>query len=288
MNKYTYKKISNKSCTHDQIIIDENRYKDFLPKEKSTMVSVFNSIYQSFKSLTNSSRIASIIIPSIFIFSGFAFIYRQVFPEIQQVIQKNAGYLDQGNISPVSEDFIDLSAYVSKAENFEDITSKALNDNILLPDNQSLDFSGTFFISIPSLGINRLTVTANVDSTSENSYQPVLNRSLAHFKSTGLPISDIKNNIVIYGHSISMNYNPSRQNPMVAFSFLPELKIGDEILIEMNNQQYKFAIQRTKIVEPTDVSIITGARGRRTLTLFTCYPLGSNAQRFVAVAREIN
>lgn len=288
MKKYTYgNNINYNRKNRDEIIIDVTKYRNlFLEQEKITIGKIINSIYQEIINLTSSSKVASFIIPFILIITGFIFIYRQVFPEIQQVLIKNIGYLDQGNISPVSEEFINFNVFIGKAENLETLTKEALNTNILIPDNTSLSYQKTFYISIPSIGINKLPVSPNVDSTSESIYGPILEKTLAHFKSTGLPFSEVKNNIVIYGHSTSLNYNPGRNNPMLAFSFLPELKIGDEILLHIENNDYKFIVSRTRIVEPTDISIINGVKGRRTLTLFTCYPLGSNSNRFVVVARE--
>ena len=153
-------------------------------------------------------------------------------------------------------------------------------------DLKSLSYKGNFFISIPSIGLNRLAVEANVDSTTEDSYNNALKDSLAHFKNTGLPISEIKNNIVIYGHSASPNYNPQRSDPEVAFSFLTEMKVGDKIIIEIEGEKHEFTMSRSKIVKPDDVSIITGTKGKRTLTLFTCYPAGNNTERYVIIARE--
>ncbi len=286
MSLYSYDKNNDfNSKTSENIAIAELGWDT--PK-KVTLSSLIADLYRGIKNAASSSRIASIIIPSIFIFAGVLFIYRQIYPEIQQSIALQKGYLDQGTISPVSEEYIDFAQFISTPESFADLTEKALEENILAEDNLSSQFSGTFYITIQSLGINRLPVTANVDSTNEQNYLPILNNSLAHFKSTGLPISNVENNIVIYGHSISQAYSPSPSNPMVAFSLLHNLKVGDEIIIEIDSRTYKFRMQKSKIVSPTDVSILTGTKGKRTLTLFTCYPAGNNAQRYVAIARPVD
>jgi len=291
MNKYTYKTDFTKTEKTNQIIIlDDKRYKeiqDFLPKKRKTMSKIFGDIFEFLQEITSLNNISRILIPLTFIVLGLFIIYRQVFPEIQQTIAQNAGYLDQINIVPVAEEFIVWKSFISKVENFQELTEKAFEEDVLQTDNISFEYKGDFRISIPAIGINNLIVEANVDSTSESIYNRVLDTKLAHFKGTGLPISNVKNNIVVYGHSISLNYNPIRSNPMVAFTFLPEVKIGDEIILDINNQSYKFIVQQTKVVDPNDVSIITGKRGKRTLTLFTCFPLGNNTQRFVVVAREV-
>jgi len=256
-------------------------------KNKTTIWSMFGGTYTSLKNITQRTNTAKVLIPGLFIIAGFAFIYQEFYPDVQQMIQQNSGYYNQSILSPVDEQYINISKYIAKPEGLANLTQNALGLNILEPDPVSLKFNDTFYISIPAIGINRLPVQANVDSTSESSYMSVLDKALAHFRSTGLPLSDIGNNTVIYGHSASPNYNPKRNDPMLAFSFIPELKIGDEIVIEINNQTYKYKMFRSKIVNPDDTSVITGTKGKGTLTLFTCFPLGSNAQRYVAIARPV-
>jgi len=279
----SYKKDPTKNYSENDLI--EVSIQNFNKKNKVTIWSLISSGYHSLKNITQRSRIAKIIIPGVFILAGLGFIYQEFYPDVLQKIQEDSGYYNQAILSPVDEQYINISKYIAKPEGLEKLSQSAFGLNILAPDPTSINFAQTFYISIPSIGINRLPIKPNVDSTSESSYLSVLETSLAHFKSTGLPISDVGNNMVIYGHSASMNYNPQRTSPILAFSFLPELKIGDEIIIEINNQTYRYKMFRSKIVNPDDTSIITGTKGRGTLTLFTCFPLGSNDQRYVAVAR---
>jgi LPXTG-site transpeptidase (sortase) family protein len=231
--------------------------------------------------------IANIILPIILMLSGFYFIFEQFKPDIQQKLKEQTGQLAQGTINLAPEEYISMSEYISFPNGLEELTQKALSENVLKQDTVSLSYSGVFYLSIPALGMNRLPVDANVDSSSKDSYLPALEDSLAHFKYTGLPISDVPNNIVIYGHSASPSYNPKRTDPMVAFSYLQELSVGDDIFIEIDGKTFQFKMQKSKIVNPTDVEIITGTPGKRTLTLFTCFPNGSNSKRYVAIAREV-
>lgn len=256
-------------------------------KNKVTMWSILKGVYISLEKASSKTRVASILIPGIFVIAGGIFIYQQFFPDIQQSLLQSTGYYNRGNVAAVDDTYIDISKYISNPENLDLLTTNALSLNILQPDPVSLNYNNIFYISIPSIGLNRLPVQSNVDSSSENAYNAVLNNNLAHFKSTGLPISDVKNNIVIYGHSASPNLNPSRTTPLMAFSFIPELQVGDEIIIEIEGKEYKYKMFSSKIVAPDETSIITGTKGRGTLTLFTCFPLGSNKERYVAVARPV-
>lgn len=243
--------------------------------------------YGFLQDIVNKTRWTNIVIPLMLVVLGFSFLLKHIYPTIKTKIEESNGLVAQGTISPVSDNYIDISKYISNPAGLDLISQEAFNQHVLQVDTVSQNYQGTFYISIPSLGMDRLPVKANVDSTSEEAYMSVLDSSLAHFKNTGLPISDVKNNIVVYGHSASPNYNSQPSDPMVAFSFLPNLKVGDDIFIEIEGQQYQFKMQRSKIVDPSDTSIITGTAGRRTLTLFTCYPIGNNSQRYVAIAREV-
>jgi len=246
------------------------------------------SIISNFNNGIKSSSFARVVFPLVFIFIGLAFIYQQFYPQIQQMIQEKNGYYNTGNLSLVEGEYINLSEYVSHPKNLSTLAQDAISQHVLQKDDVSENYKGTFYISIPSIGINHLPVQANVNSTSEDVYNQVLNYSLAHFENTGLPISNVKNNMVIYGHSASPSYNPKATDPMVAFSFLPDLKVGDQIIIEIEGKTYTYQMYKSKIVEPDDVSIINGDPGKGTLTLFTCFPLGSDAKRYTAVARPVN
>jgi LPXTG-site transpeptidase (sortase) family protein len=285
MNLYSYKK--DKNYKHDSYLND-NIILQYESDEKITATGIFSGMNQSLKDLVKTSKLAGIIIPLIFISTGIFFIYRQFSPQISGFIfEQNKEYFSQGTVAPVTDSYVNSEIYISNPAGFADLTRRALSENVLITDDESLSYTGTFYISIPSIGINRLPVEANVDSTTESVYNAALHDSLAHFKSTGLPISDIDNNIVIYGHSASPNYNPQKTDPEVAFSFLTEVKVGDDIIINMEGKDYVFKMSRSKIVKPDDTSIITGIKGKRTLTLFTCHPAGNDSQRYVLIAREV-
>lgn len=270
----------------------EHNYMEIIPEEPKVLneANLWNSMadgYETLQTMSSRSRLANFIIPGIFITLGVSLILQQIIPEIRYQIEQTNGSVSQGVSSPVSDQYIDLSQYISKPAGLDQLAQEAFEQNILQEDTVSKNYQGVFYISIPALNMKDLPIKANVDSTNEASYMPVLETSLAHFQNTGLPISDVKNNIVIYGHSASPSYNPQPENVEVAFSFLRNLKVGDDIYITIEGKTHHYKMSRSKVVEPTDLSIITGELGKRTLTLFTCDPPGNNAYRYVAIAREI-
>jgi LPXTG-site transpeptidase (sortase) family protein len=284
MSLYRYRKIENTEKKPKEYI-EINKDDSF--KSRTNIWEGATESYSLLQKLVNSSLLANLIIPSFFVALGIFFIFQYFYPEIQHQIQKQNGLIAQGTTTLASSDYIDRSTYISNPAGLLDLATQALKQDTFVDDSESRNYKGTFEITIPSLGIYSLPVQANVDSTTETVYNQVLKSSLAHFESTGLPISENVNNIVIYGHSASPNYNPQASDPEVAFSFLPNLKVGDEIIITMEGEEYKYRMYKSKIVEPTDLSVITGEGNRETLTLFTCYPAGNNKSRYVAIARPV-
>lgn len=269
----------------------EKRYID-LSKDTHYHKNIWSSAADSYsllQKIVDASKFTNIIVPLVFILIGVFFIYQHFAPDIKTQVRDFTydGNFGQGTTTPVSETYIDLSKFVSNPAGLDTVAREAFAQDILQVDEVSRNYRGTFYISIPALDINRLPVQANVDSTTESAYLDVLTDSLAHFENTSLPISDVRNNIVIYGHSATSNYSPKPNDPEVAFTFLPNLKVGDEIILEMEGEEYRFKMQRSKIVEPDDLSIITGRPGKRQLTLFTCYPEGNSSHRYVAIARPV-
>ena len=259
------------------------------PKNRLTLGKLLSGLKNDLMQLLIDSKVAGFIIPLILIIFGANIIFNQVWPEIDQKIKQASGYYNTATTTLVEGDYIEREQYLSNPGSayFKQINSQAQGKHILLPDPVSNKFSGRFNLSIPALGLNKLPVTANVDSNDEASYKAWLNKGLAHFKGTGLPISEVNNNIVIYGHSSSGDYYERTRDVAGAFSRLNRIKIGDIIEIDMNGKTFQYRVRFTDIVDPNETEIITGTTNNRTLTLFTCFPNGNSAQRFVAFANPV-
>ncbi len=258
-----------------------------IPEQQVTMWSFFAGFYSNLKSLVASSSVAGLVIPTALILSGGLVIYNQVQPAIVQQVKESVGYYNQGTTSLVQDSYLpDPHQYVSNpgADYFADLSAAVQKASLFKPDSATLSYSGTMYLTIPALGFHRLPISPNVESTSREAYDQILQSSLAHFKGSDLPISGRSGNTVIYGHSASGNYHPRTDDVLAAFSFLSDLQIGDEIILEAEGVEHQYRMMRSKIVEPDDVSIIAGTAGKESLTLFTCYPNGNNSHRYVAVA----
>jgi len=254
-----------------------------------TIGDVVGSALHDINNLLISSRIAGFFVPLILILFGFTVIFKQVWPDVDQTLRLWSGYYNTESIELVAGAYVERSKYLSNpgSEYFKELTDTASKSSDLLLDTVSSNYNGSFKLTIESLGFNALPVKANVDSSSDKNYLNVLNTSLAHFKGTGLPISPVNNNIVIYGHSSSGDYYERTRDLVGAFSMLNKIKIGAIIKLDMEGKTYQYRVVKSKIIQPDDISIVIGTPGKRTLTLFTCFPNGNNAQRFIVVANPV-
>jgi len=67
------------------------------------------------------------------------------------------------------------------------------------------------------------------------------------------------------------------------FRRLPELRVGDEILVHTTSQIYRYVVRQTRLIEPTDVSVMLPTHSP-VLTLISCYPYRVDTQRIVVIA----
>ncbi len=286
MALYSYTKAPIRTASSDGLV---SYYYDKSPKQKATLGDFVFSFVGNIQEFLINSKFIGALIPVFLIMSGFFMIYQQFFPDFKEFIKLKVNYYDTSTIALASENYVSRAEYISNpgAEYFQRLKDEAFATNGLLSDPESNEYKGKFSLSIPSLGFKDIRVTANVESGVEEIYDSYLEGGLAHFNGTGLPISSLKNNTVIYGHSASGNYYERTKDPTAAFSALKNIKIGDEITVKMDGKEYKYRVAKSKIVQPHDVSIITGEAGKDTLTLFTCYPDGNSANRFVVVANPV-
>ncbi|WP_227871857.1 class D sortase [Paenibacillus bovis] len=71
------------------------------------------------------------------------------------------------------------------------------------------------------------------------------------------------------------------------FNRLGEVKVGDSIQIESSGQQYNYQVDRIRIVEPTEVSVLDSDHQSEELTLVTCDPLINPTHRLIVHAIRV-
>ncbi len=123
-------------------------------------------------------------------------------------------------------------------------------------------------IQIPKTGVD--------EAIREGVEQVVIDHGPAHWPGT----AEIGGwgNLVLAGHR-SIHTAPFRRNG--------ELVTGDAIVLSDATGTYRYSVTSVEVVDPTALWIVDQHPGR-TLTIFTCHPIGSSAQRLVVRAELVS
>jgi len=73
----------------------------------------------------------------------------------------------------------------------------------------------------------------------------------------------------------------------ILFSKIDELKSGDLVYLLLNNQKTSYKVRNQIIVKPDEVDKVP-KDGSPTLTLVSCWPVGSNSKRILVIADKVN
>jgi LPXTG-site transpeptidase (sortase) family protein len=130
-----------------------------------------------------------------------------------------------------------------------------------------------FKISVPRMKLDLAPVTVETLKFDE---------TLAHLPGSALPGE--KGNVFISGHSMLPNLAP--KGSQAFFVKLPEMKKGDEIIVDAMGQRYVYKVTELKIVDPKDISVVRPPDSTgRYISLMTCVPPGFNAKRLVVIGK---
>lgn len=147
-------------------------------------------------------------------------------------------------------DLTDPFAYEQTAVSLEEY---GLEDNII------------GFLRIPAID---LELPILLGASKEN-----LELGAAHLTQTSYPIGGNNTNCVLAAHR---GYYKA---PMLRE--VEQLEIGDRVEVENFRETLTYTVCETRIIDPTDIDQLLIQPDRDLLTLVTCHPLGSNAQRYV-------
>jgi LPXTG-site transpeptidase (sortase) family protein len=141
-----------------------------------------------------------------------------------------------------------------------------------------------FSIVIPKIGASA-AIYPNVDPSSEDAFQPVLTKGVAHAQGTYFP--GLPGNIYLFAHSTDTFWDVGRYNAI--FYLLKDLEEGDEIAVFYQGKRHNYYVTDKKVVDADDVSLITEANtGDEQLILQTCWPPGTTWKRLLVFARPRN
>ncbi|MCT4780268.1 MULTISPECIES: class D sortase [Exiguobacterium] len=122
--------------------------------------------------------------------------------------------------------------------------------------------NGSGLLTIPSIDFEQVIL--------EGASTKILDQSIGHLKQTGAPGKD---NYALAGHrSFTKGLH---------FNRLPELKEGAHVTVTTKSHRYTYKMTASKLVKPTDVSVLNQNVKQATITLITCDPPETATNRLI-------
>lgn len=141
--------------------------------------------------------------------------------------------------------------------------------------------SDLFAITLPTLGIDRLTVTHPKDPTTHAGIIEPLKNGVGHL--FGFPGGGGK--IMIYGHSSGYPWDISSYTRI--FRTVNRLAVGDPISIVYQGQRFTYQVTGKQTVQASDLRAFQGDTEGEELILYTCWPPDSTSERLLVRAKPV-
>lgn len=138
-------------------------------------------------------------------------------------------------------------------------------------------------IVIPKIGVDA-PVVYDEPSVDEASYQRALERGVVRLGNSANP--GTKGSVVIGGHSSNNVFNSGKYK--YVFVNLKRLDVGDIFYLNYEGKRYTYKVTvAKKIITPKETSVLAQTE-IPTVTLFTCDPPGTNVNRLIVQAEQID
>lgn len=141
------------------------------------------------------------------------------------------------------------------------------------PTEQGHYAVSSYTMSLPSIGVaNAVVSTQDTD----------LGKHLVQLGGSALPPD--KGTTVVFGHStLPQLFDPANYHTILANAY--KIKVGDTILVTLNNITYTYKVYSLLVVNPDDTSVLIPRIDDSYFELITCTPPGTVWQRLVIQAK---
>ena len=139
-----------------------------------------------------------------------------------------------------------------------------------------------FAVTIPSIGIQDLTITHPSDPTTQKGVLEPLKNGVGNL--FAYPGQGSK--VLVYGHSSGYPWDLSEYTKI--FRGINKVNIGDRIYVTYNGKVHVYEVTDKKTVLASDTSLLEPDEHSETLILYTCWPPDSITHRFLVFARPVD
>lgn len=112
--------------------------------------------------------------------------------------------------------------------------------------------------------------------------QKLLKDGVAHISGSSMP--GLPGNVFLTGHSSDLPWADG--NYKTVFALLDKLENGDEIIIRNQQQNILYKVYNKQVVKKEDVGNFVTTDKPQSLTIMTCFPVGSNWKRLIVQAER--
>lgn len=141
--------------------------------------------------------------------------------------------------------------------------------------SESRQLAAESYLEIPKIHLRAPIILA--DENQKDNLGPLLLQGVVHHPDTALP-SESGNGVYI-GHS--SNYWWIRSDYNTVFTLLDKLERDDEILINFENNTYRYLVTKRETVSKNSAEIFDPSDPTVSeITLVTCWPNGTDSKRF--------
>ncbi len=139
-----------------------------------------------------------------------------------------------------------------------------------------------FAVSMPSIGINDLSIVHPVDPFTSKGILEPLSRGVGHLFS--YPGGGGK--IMVYGHSSGYPWDISQYTKI--FRKVNQLKVGDRLYVTYEGKLHTYEVTHEQTIDAKDTSPFNDNGAGEELILYTCWPPDSIAQRYLVHATPVD
>lgn len=138
-----------------------------------------------------------------------------------------------------------------------------------------------FSISLPTLGINNLSIIHPSNPTTKDGLLAPLKNGVGHLFS----YPGGGGTILVYGHSSSYAWDVSKYTKI--FRGINKLSVGDTVKVNYKGKEHLYKVTFKQSVPANDLSAYKGGRGEE-LILYTCWPPDSIKERYLVHAVPVS
>lgn len=182
-----------------------------------------------------------------------------------------------GLVNPKTTTAINEKIKEPIAQTFSDIVKSDKNEK---KNDQS------FALNIEKINV-KAPIIPGVDDTNEQEYLKAIENGLAlSINHASSPLQT--GNMFIYGHSSYFRNKPGKYKEV--FRDLNRLRVNDMFTIQYQGKTFNYQVFKSKETGAKDFSVLTLdsiRKNKKTVTLMTCWPIGSTDKRWIVLAQQI-